>query len=139
MFTFDSLEPGEVEGERQLRGRPGHQQGQDQEAGERQKSVQVSARQPTLDTYMLELEVGRVWPMSPPSARCAVVSTASSLLRPAPPLASRYHPALTRHQHANTCTASLPQQYLHGWCLILCSRMHHHSVQRIQSSTDIFS
>ena len=98
MFTFDSLEPGEVEGEGQLRGRPGHQQGQDQEAGARRGQHEVSTEVRTLDTYILQLEVGRVWPMSPPSARCAVVSTASSLLRPAPPLASRYHPALTRHQ-----------------------------------------
>ena len=32
MFTFNCLEPGEVEGEGQLRGRPGNQQDQDQEA-----------------------------------------------------------------------------------------------------------
>ena len=32
MFTFDSLEPGEVEGEGQLRGRPGDHQDQEQEA-----------------------------------------------------------------------------------------------------------
>ena len=45
MFTFDSLEPGEVEGERQLRGRPGHQQGQDQEAEAEARSAEVSTGQ----------------------------------------------------------------------------------------------
>ena len=32
MFTFNCLEPGEVEGEGQLRGRPGDQEDQEQEA-----------------------------------------------------------------------------------------------------------
>ena len=106
MFTFNCLEPGEVEGEGQLRGRPGNQQDQEQEAEAEAGSVhQVSTEVSTLDTYTLQLEVGRVWPMSPPSARCAVVSTASSLLRPAPPLASRYHPPSPDTSHTITCTA----------------------------------
>ena len=66
MFTFDSLEPGEVEGERQLRGRPGHQQQeQEAEADDEARSVEVRGRLRTLDTYIQQLEVGRVWPMSP--------------------------------------------------------------------------
>ena len=112
MFTFDSLEPGEVEGEGQLRGRPGDQQDQDQEAeAEGRSAHEVSTEVGTFDTYTLQLEVGRVWPMSPPSGRCAVVSTASSLLRPAPPLASRYHPPSPDTSHTITCTASLYNSY----------------------------
>ena len=81
--------------------------------GQHEVSTEVS----TLDTYMLQLEVGRVWPMSPPSARCAVVSTASSLLRPAPPLASRYHPPSPDTSHTIPSLA-LPASFHNSYCYL---------------------